>query len=266
MRDAEDWEQIVERALEKVKVDPRLEAADLFKTEAEVFDLRTMKTLSKLISDRYIDTLDFCVSTGKEANVFRGTTPEETEVAVKIYRTNTRTFRSHMEYLWGDPRFQPMGKSNRQVIDLWASKEVKNLYRFLEADCRVPRPITQHHNVVIMEYIGEGTAIAPQLRQVDLDDPHPVFNELVQFVRRAWQEANLVHGDLSEYNILMTPEETIVIDCAQAVVRDHPRSIELLERDVANLCKHFGRLGVDADPETTLATIRGESPPEETQG
>lgn len=247
-----DWEQVVEDALSRLKHDPKLEAADLFKTESGVFDLRTMKTLSKLISDRFLDTLDFCVSTGKEADVFRGTTPEGDHVAVKIYRVHTSSFRSHLDYLWGDPRFDPGGKSRREVIELWAQKEYRNLERFAKAGCRVPEPITVNNNVVLMEFIGEGQRIAPMLKDVDLPDPQDVYNTLVSFVRTAWREANLVHGDLSQFNVLVLDDDIVVIDVAQAVTRDHPRGEELLRRDVENLAKWFRRSGASADPTIVL--------------
>lgn len=248
----EDWEQVVDDALKRLEHDPKLEAADLFKTEAEVFDLRTMKTLSKLISDRYLDTVDFCVSTGKEANVFRGTTPDGGHVAVKIYRVHTSSFRSHMSYLLGDHRFEPGGKSNREVIELWARKEFQNLRRFEDAGLRVPRPINVLNNVVLMEFIGQGQHIAPLLKDVDLADPEGVLDDLLAFVETAWDDAKLVHGDLSQFNVLALEDELVVIDAAQAVPREHPRSQELLRRDVENLVAYFQRQGVDHDPEQTL--------------
>lgn len=251
----EDWEQVVEDALKRLQHDPKLEAADLFKTEAEVFDLRTMKTLSKLISDRYLDTVDFCVSTGKEANVFRGTTPDGDHVAVKIYRVHTSTFRSHEEYLLGDHRFDMRRKSNREIIELWAQREFQNLRRFEDAGLRVPQPVTVLNNIVIMEFIGEGQRIAPMLKDVELAQPRVVLDELLSFVETAWEEASLVHGDLSQFNVLALDEDLIVIDAAQSVPREHPRSEELLRRDVENICSYFRRQGVEHDPEETLTDL-----------
>lgn len=256
----EDWEAVVEDAIERLQHDPHLETADLFKNESEVFDLRTMKTLSKLINDGYLDTVDFPVSTGKEANVFRGTTPDGDHVAVKVYRVDTRSFRSHEAYLMGDPRFDPGGKSKREVIETWTRKEFQNLRRLEDAGLNVPQPVTVENHVILMEFIGEGNRIAPQLQEIDLPDPQDVLNELVEFVRIAWREAELVHGDLSAYNVLALGDELVVIDVAQSVVTDHPRSRELLERDLENLAEYFQRLGVDVDPEDTLHDL---VPPEE---
>lgn len=254
----DNWETVFEDAIDRLKHDPHLEQADLYKTESEVFDLPTMKTLSKLINDRYLDTLDFPVSTGKEGNVFRGTTPDGDHVAVKIYRVNTSSFRSHLEYLVGDPRFKPQGKSDREKIEMWASKEYRNLERFREAGLPVPEPVTVENNVVLMEFIGEGRQIAPMLKDVELAEPYEVYNTLAEFVRTAWTEAELVHGDLSPFNVLALDDEIVVIDVAQAVVTDHPRSRELLVRDVENLAKYFGRIGADVDPDQLIDELSPE--------
>ncbi|PSG97871.1 serine/threonine protein kinase [Thermoplasmatales archaeon SW_10_69_26] len=252
MPDTEDWEQMVEDAMKSVRYDPNLELADLRKTEAEVFDYPTMKTLSQLINDDVIETLDFCISTGKEANVFHGTAPDGTSLAVKIYRVNTTTFRQHLEYLWGDRRFDPGGKSERDVISLWASKEFRNLRRLRNGNLRVPEPVAVENNIIVMEYIGEDERVAPLLKDVDLAEPRDGYDALVDFIETAWEEADLVHGDLSAYNVLVHPPHLIVIDVAQAIVSDHPRARELLKRDVENVAKHFRSRGVDPDPDAVV--------------
>lgn len=248
----EDWEALVDEALQSVEHDPNLELADLYKTEAEVFDYPTMRTLSDLIGDGHLDTLDFCVSTGKEANVFHGTAPDGSSLAVKIYRVNTTTFRSHLEYLWGDRRFEPGGKSAREVISLWASKEVRNLKRLREADLFVPEPVAAENNVVVMEFVGEGRQVAPLLKDVELDNAREVFDALAGFAETAWNDAELVHGDLSPFNVLVEPPRLVVIDAAQAVVTGHPRARELLKRDLENLAEHFRSRGADVSAQPVL--------------
>jgi RIO kinase 1 len=256
----EDWKTVAEDAIERLQHDPNFQATDLFKTEAEVFDLPTMKTLSHLIRDGFLSSLDFPVSTGKEGNVFRGTTPEDDHVAVKIYRVDTSSFRSHLEYLLGDPRFDPAGMSDREVIEMWAEKEYRNLHRLGDAGCRVPEPVTVENHVLLMEYVGEGQRIAPLLQEVDIPDPGVARDELDTWVRDAWEEADLVHGDLSPYNVLVRDDELVVIDVAQAVTSDHPRARELLERDLETMAEHFQRQGLDVDAQDTFTDL---VPPEE---
>lgn len=258
MADATDWEEMVEDAMKSVQYDPNLELADLRKTEAEVFDYPTMRTLSDLIGDDVFKTLDFCISTGKEANVFHATAADGASRAVKIYRVNTTTFRAHLEYLWGDRRFSPGGKSEREVISLWASKEVRNLKRLRNEDLRVPEPVAAEKNVVVMDFIGEEERVAPLLKDVELEDPWDGYDALVDFLETAWNEAELVHGDLSPYNVLVLPPHLVVIDVAQAVVADHPRAAELLERDVVNVANHFRSRGIEPDEDELLQRLLPE--------
>ena len=110
------------------------------KTQDEVFDKSTLHALEKLISDRVIDILDFPISTGKEGNVFRGVTPDKKLVALKIYRTNTATFKHISEYIIGDPRFNSIGKSKRALIFAWTKKEFKNLERLARINVEAPKP------------------------------------------------------------------------------------------------------------------------------
>ena len=101
-----------------------------------------------------------------------------------------------------------------------------------------------------MEYIGDETSPAPQLRSVELDDPTDTYDEVVSFIIDGWRDAHLVHGDLSEYNILMEDGEPVVIDVGQAMTADFFNAKELLDRDIANINRFFKNRGADVvDPE-----------------
>lgn len=261
---SQKWEELVEQALQDLRSEtPRKEMS---KIEDEVFDKPTMRALSKLISHGHIDTVDYCMSTGKEANVFRATTPEGAHVAAKIYRVHTSSFRSHEEYIWGDPRFKAAGASKREIVSIWANKEFKNLSRFLDAGCRVPTPITVRDNVLLMEFVGEEGLPAPTLHKVQLDESQPIIDTLVRWVKRAWQDGTLVHGDLSEYNVMVMPEELVVIDTAQSVVSNHPRARELLDRDVDNLVRYAKKKGLDPDREAMMDEILEDDEPDDENG
>ena len=229
--------------------------ADQRKTYDQVFDQTTLFALYKLISDGTLYTVDYPVATGKEGNVFRATT-KEGGVALKIYRVNTATFRSLSEYIVGDPRFKKVGRTFREMITVWAQKEFKNLSKMREAGARVPQPIAVHLNCLVMEYIGDETMPAPLIRTVRLEDPRAAYEELVASMK-AIRKAKLVHGDLSEYNLLWWDGHPWVIDCAQSVPFDHPRSDEWFVRDVANVARYFSRLGVDTDAKRLEARLRG---------
>jgi RIO kinase 1 len=233
---------------------------EIRRTGSEIFDERTLMLLYKLLSDGVFDTLEFPISTGKEANVFRGTKGDRF-VAVKIYRVATATFKNFGKYIIGDPRFRSIGKDHRGLISLWAQKEYKNLARLREAGIRVPEPIACREHVLVMEYIGQPDAAAPMLRDAGLDPAgiERVRLEVLAFFDRSYNRAGLVHGDLSEYNILIDGKKTVFIDLAQAVVLEHPMAQELFVRDLQNMAAWFKRKGLPFDWEVVHNQILSRS-------
>ncbi len=225
------------------------------RTEGEVFDHQTLMTLLKFLSGGTLKSLDFPISTGKEANVFRGTTPAGTHVAVKIYRTNTATFKHVLQYIQGDDRFQGVSGDKRALVHAWAQKEYRNLLRMRDAGVDVPEPIKVLNNVLITEYIGLPEGPWPQLKEIgrlDKKQAQKFWKKIQDDYVTIYNKAKLVHADISEYNILVqgsgTKAETIrVIDVGQAVLTNHPMAWEFLARDISNLCNYFRRMRVDVD-------------------
>ncbi len=244
----------MEREIDKWRI--RRKDDDDRKSYDEVFDKSNLLRLYKLLCDGYFDTLDFPISTGKEGNVFRATTSDGKHVAVKIYRTSTATFRNIAKYIQGDPRFKGTTSNKRKLRLAWAAKEHANLQRLADAGVRVPRPITRNENILVMEYIGTERMAAPEMRNVALEDPQAVADKILGYVRLAYQKAELVHGDLSEFNVLMDGQEPVLIDVAQGVLLKHPLAQELLERDVKNMARYFRKYGVSIDVARTLGEIR----------
>ena len=211
----------------------------------EIFDKLTLETLYKLANQGYIDILNGAISTGKEANVLTGITDDEKYVAVKIYRIATSDFKKMDYYLKGDPRFNIKTKNKRKIIYSWVTKEFKNLTRLHNAGVNVPEPITSSNNVLIIEFIGDedGNPAQPVKNQPP-QNPEEFFNKLLAELKLFVNEAKLVHGDLSNYNILNLNEEPVIIDVSQSVVLDNPISKELLERDINTLVREYTKLGV----------------------
>ncbi len=211
----------------------------------EIFDKLTLETLYKLANQGYIDILNGAISTGKEANVLTGITDDEKFVAVKIYRIATSDFKKMDYYLKGDPRFNIKTKNKRKIIYSWVTKEFKNLTRLDAAGVNVPEPITSSNNVLIIEFIGDeyGNPAQP-VRNQPPQNPEEFFNKLLVQLKLFVNEAKLVHGDLSNYNILNLDEEPVIIDVSQSVVLDNPISKELLERDINTLVREYTKLGV----------------------
>ena len=222
------------------------------KTMDEVFDKQALLAIYKLMTDGFIETIDFPISTGKEANIFRVTSPDGKRYALKIYRTSNLTFKRIARYIEADPRFRGIKGSRRKVIQAWATKEYRNLQRLKDANVRVPEPIKFHQNMLLMEYIGTEEQPAPMLRNVLLEDPKKTYTTIVKYVKLAYKKAELVHGDLSEYNILMEAEGPVIIDVGQAFTLEHPNAKEYLVRDLDNINRYFRHLDVDIKETATL--------------
>ncbi len=242
----EEIERRLERMMEeeRAKRGKRLKDEEYYKVRQLVFDTRTVRALIKLFNKGVIRDITWIVSAGKEAVVMAGAGPEG-DVAVKVYRIATANFRRYLDYIVGDYRFVPVRDRGR-LIRLWAKKEYRNLLRLHEAGVSVPRPLAVAGNVLVMEFIGDGGFPAPLLKEVRaLPDPSSTLEAVLSDVRRAFLDAELVHGDLSEYNIMYWRERHWIIDVSQAVVTLHPMAEALLRRDVERVIRFFSsRFGV----------------------
>jgi RIO kinase 1 len=127
--------------LQKMREVKRLKSVEDRRVGSEVFDRITLQTLYKLANQGHIHLLNGAISTGKEANVFKGADEDGNLVAVKIYRVTTSDFKKMQYYIQGDPRFNIRSNSKRQLINNWVLKEFKNLNRAYNAGVRVPKPL-----------------------------------------------------------------------------------------------------------------------------
>ena len=118
--------------------------------------------------------------------------------------------------------------------------------RLKDARVNVPEAITSLNNVLIIEFIGdEDGNPAPTVKNLPPQDPIDFYEKLVDQMDKFINKANLIHGDLSSYNILNFDEEPVIIDVSQSVVKDHIIARELLERDINTLVNEYTRLGVE---------------------
>jgi RIO kinase 1 len=114
--------------------------------------------------------------------------------------------------------------------------------------------------MLVMQYIGTRRGPAPALRQVALDDPEKVYETIIEYMRLAYQEAELVHADLSEYNILYYRKQPVIIDVGQAVLTEHINAKDFLNRDIENINRYFRNLEVDImDQKEVFRTVTGAS-------
>ncbi|MEL9999598.1 MAG: serine protein kinase RIO [Thermoplasmata archaeon] len=241
----EDINSIYEFVNEKIKIERREKDYNLFKVENDVFDRKTMLSLYELLKHNYFDIIEFPIKIGKEANIFRAKKGRK-YLAVKIYRTSTKNFNTIINYIEGDYRFQNIKRSTLGIIYLWAQKEYRNLTDCFDAGVLVPKPVVFLKNIVVMEYLGTSKFPSPLLKDYngEIEKLYPVILEnLMKMVN----VANLVHGDLSEYNIVVHKNKPYIIDVSQAMPVKHPNARLLLERDIKNMVRFFRKKGINAN-------------------
>lgn len=234
----------------------RIKDADQLKVEGAVFDDATLAAIYKLVQDGYILAFGGPISTGKEAHVYEATGAEN-DVAVKIYRVNASDFRHMRDYLEGDPRFESIGSDKKSVVLAWVKKEFANLQRAREAGVRVPMPIAVERNVLVMELVGSPEKRARRLAEVSVNNPLTAYEVVAEYMQRLYS-AGLVHGDLSEYNIVVDDGELFIIDLGQAVTALHPNADEFLERDCRNITNFFNRQGAEVSAEELYSFVTAE--------
>ncbi|MHA1804275.1 MAG: serine protein kinase RIO [Promethearchaeota archaeon] len=235
--------------LEKKWIDKRrMKRTDQSRKRAaveSVFDERTIFQLNKLLSKGVLRNIEGIISAGKEANVYLGTHESGKLAAIKIYKIDSNTSKWMRNYIIGDPRFKHVPSNVSKIIFLWAQKEYKNLKRAFKVKLRVPEPYHVKNNILIMEYIGFGETPAPKLK--DIENPvnkEEIFEEILYFIKTLYQKAGLVHGDLSEFNILYHNQKPHVIDISQAISIHHPKAEVFLVRDIKNIFNYFKKIDV----------------------
>jgi RIO kinase 1 len=212
----------------------------------EVFDKSTLMTIYEFMNKGVIDEIHGVVKAGKEARVYWGKDRAGKELAIKIYLTIAAEFKKgKLQYIEGDPRFKHVRRDTRSLVYAWAVKELKNLQLARKAKVRVPNPIAVRKNVLVMQFIGKNGDPAPELKELAPKHPEAIYTQLLEYVKRLYQKAALVHGDLSEYNVMVWRGRPVLFDMSQAVLLSHPMAHQLLSRDLQNLHRYFTKQGVD---------------------
>lgn len=244
------FESRIERDIERIRGSRKVKDSRLFEVVEEVFDYPTLMALYYLINRGYIDKIYGAVASGKEARIYWGEDRQGRDLAIKIFLVLTAGFRrGRLKYIEGDPRFRRVGRNIRDLVRMWCSKEYRNLVRAYEAGVRVPKPYVYRENILVMEFIGkdERGKPAPLLKEAPPEDPDKAYEEIKRYIRLLYERAQLVHADLSEYNILNRGGELIIIDWGSAVHKSHPHASEFLLRDIKNIFSYFRRLGVEVE-------------------
>jgi RIO kinase 1 len=231
----------------KSKVEKKVKDEDIIKTVDEVIDSFTNYHLYKLTNKRIIKEIKGSFSSGKESKLFWGKGFNNEDLAIKIFLTSAAEFRKSIkEYIYGDPRFESIPNKFRSLIYLWAKKEFNNLKRMKKYEINVPEPKGLSGNVLVMEFIGESGYRAPLLNEIynelDSETLLKIYNEVKENLQKMICNANLVHADLSEYNIMYWKSKVYIIDVSQSVDLNHPNAISFLKRDLKNVYSFFSKL------------------------
>ena len=209
--------------------------------------------LQPLLEDGLIDDVTRQLMSGKEAMVFVVTCGNEVRCA-KVYKeANKRSFRQSVDYTEGRKiknsrqarAMQKGSKYGRESQEAaWQSAEVDALYRLANAGVRVPMPYNFYEGVLLMELVtGDDGNAAPRLNDVQLgaETAREYHAFLIQQVVKMLL-AGIVHGDLSEFNILVGSDGPVIIDLPQAVdAAGNNHAKDMLARDVKNLADYFGQ-------------------------
>ncbi len=262
-------------------------------TSEQCLDPRTRLILFRMLSNGFLELIDGCLSTGKEANVYYAKagrvvtsnsfmnaakdddgassiaepesssasksmsnniatfapllSPSITEYAIKIYKTSILVFKDREKYVSGEHRWRKgYCKSNpRKMVKVWAEKEMRNYRRIYAAGIRCPAPILLKSHVLIMEFLGTNGWPSPRIRDAGLSEKRlrEAYVQTILIMRHMYQRCKLVHGDLSEYNLLWHNNEVYVIDVSQSVESDHPSALDFLRKDASNVNDFFRKAG-----------------------
>jgi RIO kinase 1 len=222
-------------------------------------------------ADKMFTDILYRVKPGKEATVYclrAHPSTNLTLIAAKIYRPRAfRAMRNDWIYRQGRVTLDEQGKTIRDrrstlamrkktrfgrhlITASWNLDEYQTLCTLHAAGADVPKPVAHGHTCILMEHIGDEQQAAPILQTIhlDLSEARRVFDRLIEKVT-LFLKCDLIHADLSAYNVLYWDGGATIIDFPQAVNPwKNPSALTLRARDIERLCGYFSRLGLPTDP------------------
>jgi len=235
-------------------------------------------SLVEIAEHKWISDVLRKVKGGKEASVYlckSGVAVDEPLLAAKIYRPRMlRNLKNDAQYRAGR---EDLDESGNIIVDdgalhamkkrtafgeevrhqSWIAYEFTTLETLHTAGADVPKPYAMEKNAILMGYVGDQSNPAPILNAVNLapDEARPLFERVVRNIDLMLKH-DLIHGDLSAYNILYWNGDITLIDFPQVVIpSSNPSSWNIFLRDVTRICQYFFMQGVDCDPHTLAADL-----------
>lgn len=215
--------------------------------------MKTPKRIQPLVDDGLVDEVLYQLMSGKEATVYVVRCQEEVRCA-KVYKEALqRSFKKAAQYQEGRKvrntrRARAMEKGSKfgrkQQEDAWQNTEVDALFKLAKAGVRVPQPYGCYDGVLLMELVTDGQGdVAPRLSEVSMTAEQAIEDHLqiMHYVKQMLC-IGLVHGDLSEFNVLVDDYGPVIIDLPQVVdAAANNNAFSMLQRDVRNMSEYYGQ-------------------------
>lgn len=210
----------------------------------------TRLLLYKMINNQVLEQVNGVISIGKEALILhadgcpsyeKAVVPKE--CVIKVFKTTLSEYKQRDKYIKDDHRFKDrVGKQTaRKTVHLWAEKEMANLCRLKRAGIPCPDVVALKKHVLVMSFIGENHKAAAKLKDAKMEaaDYILAYDQVISMMKKLFNEANLIHADLSEYNILWHIDQCYFIDVSQSVEPIHENAFHFLMRDCRNIAHFF---------------------------
>lgn len=202
-----------------------------------------------------IEKLNGVIGHGKESTVLHATGRDHEdnpgqEVAIKIFKSNSNmAFKTRDTYNKSKcPSYKfDKPKSKNDSLNKWAERGFKNLKLLRRADINCPNAISLKKHVLVMTFLGNDARPSPQLKDAELDEIQlrDSYEQVVDIMTRMYNDCDLIHGDLSEYNLLWHKNQVFVIDVSQSMFTSHPNANGFLYRDCKNVLDFYTKSGLN---------------------
>lgn len=229
-------------------------------TQTGRMDASTRSIMGGLLLAYKLEKLNGVIGHGKESTILHATgrdhndTPGQ-EVAVKILKSDINLgFKTRDSYNKSKcPSYKfDRPKSKNDSLAKWAERGFKNLRSLSRANINCPYAISFKKHVLIMTFLGSSCSPSPKLKEANLDEKQlrDSYEQVVSIMKRMYQDCDLIHGDLSEYNLLWHNDSVYVIDVSQSMSSSHPAANRFLFRDCKNIIDFYTRSGLSEILET----------------